>query len=263
MITEPTDQTDALLDGRELLFGVVVGIPAATGAGALMTISRSFFGTTNAALVMMLVVVAVAAVGGRGAGIVTALAAVVSFDFFHTQPYLSLTIDSRDDVETTVLLLVAGLLAGTLGARGRMASRRAQFARNEIERIHLVAEASASGRPSAEVIALAERQLGELLSLADVRFEPASSPGRFEQLDRNGGLEIHRLLRYAVAPGGREGFELPTAGVELPVLVRGEMVGRFVMIPTPGVPAARTDRLVAVVIADQVAAAWDPSGVAS
>ena len=53
----------------------------------------------------MIVVVAVAALGGRMAGIVTALAAVASFDFFHTRPYLSMAIDSREDVETTVLLL--------------------------------------------------------------------------------------------------------------------------------------------------------------
>ena len=73
-----------------------------------MAAFRAIFDTTNAALVLMIVVVAVAALGGRVAGVVTALAAVVSFDFFHTEPYLSLTIDSRDDIETTVLLLIAG-----------------------------------------------------------------------------------------------------------------------------------------------------------
>ena len=107
-----------------LTIGVVVGIPAAVGVGALMATVRSFFGTTNAALVLMIVVVAVAALGGRVAGIVTALAAVVSFDFFHTQPYLSMSIDSRDDIETTVLLLVAGVLVGTIASAGRSARRR-------------------------------------------------------------------------------------------------------------------------------------------
>ena len=68
----------------------------------------------------MIVVVAVAALGGRAAGIVTALAAVVSFDFFHTEPYLSLAIDSRDDIETTVLLLVAAVLVGTIASAGRI-----------------------------------------------------------------------------------------------------------------------------------------------
>ena len=115
MNTPMIDGSERSLDDRELLLGALIGVPAAIGAGALMTISRSFFDTTNAALVMMILVVGVAAVGGRTAGIITALAAAVSFDFFHTRPYLSMTIDSRDDIETTMLLLVAGILAGTLG----------------------------------------------------------------------------------------------------------------------------------------------------
>ena len=71
----------------------------------------------------MIVVVAVAALGGRAAGIVTALAAVASFDFFHTQPYLSLAIDSRDDIETTVAA-PRGRRAGRHDRR-RAAARRA------------------------------------------------------------------------------------------------------------------------------------------
>ena len=96
--------------------GLTVGVPAAVGVAALMATARSFFGTTNAALVLVIVVVAVAALGGRVVGIVTALAAVVSFDFFHTEPYLSLAIDSRDDIETTVLLLIAGVFVGTIAS---------------------------------------------------------------------------------------------------------------------------------------------------
>src|SRR5688572_11237269 len=90
--------------------GLVVGSPATVGVGALLAVVRDVVNQTNAALVLMVVLVAVAALGGRAAGVVTALGAVVSFDFFMTQPYLSLTIDSRDDVETTVLLLIAGVL---------------------------------------------------------------------------------------------------------------------------------------------------------
>ena len=236
----------------------MIGVPATIFAGASMTVSRSFFDTTNAALVMMLVVVAVATLGGRTAGIITALAAAASFDFFHTRPYLSMTIDSRDDVETTVLLLVAGILAGTLGAWERMATRRELAARTEIRRVHRVAEAAASGRPVTEVIALAERELRDLLSLAEARFEPShrTLDGSRPRIDRNGGVEPQRHLRYARHADGRGGFQLPEGGVELPVLVHGEEVGHFVLVPTIGIPSAPEDRLAAVVIADQVAASW-------
>ena len=90
------------IDRTGLLIGCAVGVPAAILVGALVGIPRSLINSTNAALILMIVVVAVAAIGGRAAGILTALAAVMSFDFFDTKPYLSLTIDSRNDVETAI-----------------------------------------------------------------------------------------------------------------------------------------------------------------
>ena len=147
------------IDRTGLLIGVAVGVPAAVAAGAITALFRDVFNSTNAALVLMIVVVAVAALGGRAAGVVTALAAVVSFDFFHTRPYLSLTIDSRDDVETTILLLVAGLIVGTVASHQQLARRRAGSANAEIRRIHRVAEAAASSVDAATVIAAAQDEL--------------------------------------------------------------------------------------------------------
>ncbi|MET0578904.1 MAG: DUF4118 domain-containing protein, partial [Ilumatobacteraceae bacterium] len=152
-----------------MVIGAAVGVPAAIGVGALMAVLRPLFDTTNAALVLMIVVVAVAALGGRAAGIVTALAAVASFDFFHVKPYLSLAIDSRDDVETTILLLIAAVLVGTIASHGRSARHREGSARSEIRRIHRVAEAAVSGRSSAEVIAAAQDELRELMALQESR----------------------------------------------------------------------------------------------
>ena len=115
-----SDARQSALDPRGFTIGIAVGVPAAVAVAAVMAVFRELFDTTNAALVLMIVVVAVAALGGRTAGVITALAAVVSFDFFHTEPYLSLTIDSRDDIETTILLLIAGVIVGTLAASGRV-----------------------------------------------------------------------------------------------------------------------------------------------
>ena len=249
------------IDAPVVTIGVVVGIPAAVGIGALMATVRSFFGTTNAALVLMIVVVAVAALGGRVAGIITALAAVASFDFFHTQPYLSMTIDSRDDIETTVLLLIAAVLVGTIASAGRTARRQAGSAQTEIRRIHHVAEAAATGSDAADVIATAQDELRGLLSLRDCRFEalPAHDDARLPRIGRNGAVEGVTSVRYGRGEDGRGGFELPAEGVELPVLARGQHIGRFVLVPTPGVPVALEQRLVAVAIADQVAAIWIPT----
>jgi hypothetical protein len=228
--------------------------------GAVLATVRPVFDSTNAALVLMIVVVAVAALGGRVAGVVTALAAVLSFDFFHTEPYLSLAIGSRDDLETTVLLLVAAVLVGTIAARGRSARQREGSARSEVRRIHRVAEAAASGRPAAEVIAVAQHELRGLLTLEESRFEalPVDDDTVYPRIGRNGAIEGVRAVTFGWGQDGRGGFELPAQGIELPVLVRGEHIGRFVLVPTPRHAASLEERLVAVAIADQVAGVWMP-----
>ena len=256
MATEPG------VDRTGLVIGVAVGIPVTVAVAAVMATARSFFDTTNAALVLMIVVVAIAAVGGRTAGIVTALTAVISFDFFHTEPYLSLAIDSRDDIETTVLLLVVAVLVGTIATAGRSARRRETTARAEIRRIHRVAEAAASGSDPAQVIEVAQDELRALLQLQQSRFEalPIESGMVLPRLGRNGAVQGVTERQFRVTDDGRSGFELPASGVELPVLARGQHIGRFVLVPTPGVPVTLEDRLVAVAIADQVAAVWLPTG---
>ena len=245
-----------------LAIGVMVGVPAAVAMGAGLALFRSVFDATNAALFLMIVVVAVAALGGRAAGIVTALAAVASFDFFHTQPYLSLAIDSRDDIETTALLLVAAVLVGTLASWGRTATRRAGTASSEVRRIHHVAETAVHGATAAAVIAVAQDELRELLTLRECRFEalPSADLRVRPRIGRTGAIEGMSDRRFGRLPDGAGGFELPAQGAELPVLVRGEQVGRFVLEPVPGVAVSLEQRLVAVAIADQVATVWVPGG---
>jgi Domain of unknown function (DUF4118) len=260
MVTPPAAKpTLGGFDRDGVVIGVAVGIPAAIGTAALLALARGVFGQTNAALILMIVVVAVAAIGGRTAGVITALAAVVSFDFFHTRPYLSLTIDSRDDVETTVLLLIAGLIVGTLASSGRRARHEATDARTEIGRIHRVAEAAAVVGEVAAVVGAAQEELRALLTLRECRFEAMPFPDtvRRPRLGRNGAIELQSTMRFA-RTGHRTGFELPAEGVDLPVLARGLEIGRFVLIPTPGVATTLEERIVAVAIADQVAAIWTP-----
>ena len=51
---------------------------------------------------------------GRLAGFTAAAVAAISFNFFHTQPYLTLRIKEGQDVVTVLLLLVVGLVVGEL-----------------------------------------------------------------------------------------------------------------------------------------------------
>ena len=101
-----------------------------------------------------------------------AVSAALAFDFFHTAPYLTLQISSDDDVETTVLLLVVGLVVGHLASvRQRRAAPRASTA-EEIQRIHRVAAMADGGRhTAADMIMVAQRELTALLGLGGCQFE--------------------------------------------------------------------------------------------
>ena len=52
--------------------------------------------------------------------------AALSFDFFHTQPYLSLTISDSEDILATILLLGVALVVGGLSARATAEHQRAR-----------------------------------------------------------------------------------------------------------------------------------------
>ena len=54
--------------------------------------------------------------GGSVAGVITSLAASLSFDYFHTEPYFDLRIDKRDDVVAALLLLVLGVAVGVFAS---------------------------------------------------------------------------------------------------------------------------------------------------
>jgi hypothetical protein len=229
--------------------GMVFGGLAPIAVAAVLVGVRDHIQNANVALILVIVVVAAAAIGGRAAGACAAVVAALSFDFFHTQPYLRLTIDTADDVETTVLLLVVGLLVGNLAAGAMRARASAAESNLEIRRIHRVAERAARGDDATQVLLAAQDELVDLLRLRSCRFEAQPFLTALPRLERTGDLDA-RVWRFRDG-----GFELPAEGVELPVHGRGHQLGRFVLEPTAGVGVSLEQRVVAVALADQVGAA--------
>ena len=88
---------------------VLAALAVPLALAAIMVPFRASVPNTDAALALVLVVVAVAANGYRLAGLLAAVSAAVWFDFFLTRPYERFAITSRDDLETTILLLVIGV----------------------------------------------------------------------------------------------------------------------------------------------------------
>ncbi len=236
-------------NGIDIALGGLIPILVAAG----LVVVRGHVAPVNIALVLSVIVVGSGAFGGRAAGVVSALTAAASYDFFHTKPYLSLLIHDADDVEMTILLLVLGLISGQLAWRARVAARQRDGGRGGLDQIRRLADRVAQGHESADVIAAARAELVAMFDLVDCRFEAAPFHDRIDvpQLERN-GVVAHR--RYRMMPGGDLEVELPAEGIALPVLSRGQIVGRFVLDFPPNAGATLEQRVVAIALADQVGA---------
>ena len=232
---------------------VALGGLAPILVGAALVAVRGHVASANVALVLGVIVVGAGALGGRAAGMVAALTAAASYDFFHTEPYLSLAIRDADDIELTILLLVLGLISGGLAGRARTAARERDGGRGGLDQIRRLANQVAEGHEAADVIATARTELIELFHLVECQFEAAPFHHVLDlpQLERN-GVVSHR--RYRMQPGGELEVELPAEAIALPVLSRGQIVGRFVLDFGPGAGATLEQRIVAIALADQVGA---------
>jgi predicted Na+-dependent transporter len=96
-----------------LVLGAV--LPAASSA-ALVTV-RGSVPNTDIALIIIGAVLVVATSGRRSAAAVAAASAALSYDYFHTVPYHSLTIANRNDAVATLVLGLLALGVGQIAAR--------------------------------------------------------------------------------------------------------------------------------------------------
>ena len=142
-----------------------------------------------------------------------AVSAAVAFNLFHTQPYLSLRIDSGDDLETAaLLLLVVGLTVGELALRGRRARAMVAQERQDLASIQGLGALVANGEDADYVLLATSSELTHLLGLVDCRFEtepsddrilPGDPPRRQRPLgpDRLGHAPLGAALRRRGDPG--------------------------------------------------------------
>jgi hypothetical protein len=242
-------------DFENAIGGYLIGGFGPIIVGAALVPVRDDIEHTTSVLIMVLVVVFAAIAGGRWAGALAAIVAAASFDFVLTQPYQSLRIDSESDIETTVMLLVIGILVGQMVVFARRNRRAAHRAADEIGRMRRVAEQAASGLGTDELADVVEEELTGLLGLRECTFQRQALERRLPVLERSGTIAV---TEHRFDPRG--GFTLPAQGVELPVLGGGETVGRLVLVPESGVGVSLEARIVAIALADQLGAAIAAGG---
>jgi K+-sensing histidine kinase KdpD len=230
---------------------LVASVLAPPAVCALLTLFRDSFDNANAALLLAVVIVAVAAFGVRLAGILAAVGSAVWFDFFLTVPYNTFTIDSRDDVETTILLVLIGVAVSEIAIWGRRQQARASRHRGYLDGVITTSQAVANGGSTDDLIEHVRAELTAVLGIDGAKFVANGRQMSAPHLNADG----------TVTRGGRvlkvERDGMPTnAEIELTVQHAGEIRGRFLL--TAAARIARPDleqRKVAVALADQVGAA--------
>lgn len=226
---------------------VLAGLIAPLVLTAALVPARASFPNTDAALALVLVIVAVAAVGHRPAGYLSALSAAAWFDFFLTRPYERFSITRAVDIGTTALLLVIGIAVTEIAVWGHRQHAAASRRSGYLAGLNDAATAAALGdSPDALADQVAAR-LVRLLGLRSCEFQHGRAglgqPGRIE---RDGRVTV------AGTEWDVGHFGLPSvAGTELLVESGGRLHGRFLMQPDPAFRPTHEQLLVAVAFADQ------------
>lgn len=225
----------------DVLLPMSLGVLATLGAAAAMVIVRGQVDSAVTALVLAAVVAGCARSGGRYAGVASALMAAVSYDFFHTVPYLSLKINSGDQILVTVLLFVVGMVVGGLSTQAEETLVEAQVVGDDAASVRRVLEVATKG-DSTDTELSVRAELQQLLSLQACDFTTHTTD--LPLLGRNGSLP-EKHIRYQP-----EGFELPVDGFALSVEAFGHHFGQLECKPVTGVGVHTMNRRTAVALAE-------------
>jgi K+-sensing histidine kinase KdpD len=118
-------------DSESILYAGV-GPVAAVLLGMALIPLRGVTTASNLTFAFLALIIVIAELGGRWAAVATAISSALSLNFFLTQPYLRLTIHSKDDIVAFCGLAVCGLIAASFGSRGKRV-RALSEARRELD----------------------------------------------------------------------------------------------------------------------------------
>jgi len=189
------------------------------------------------ALVLSLTVVIGGLIAGRAGGVAAALMAAASFDFFFTEPYLSLKIANGNDLATTLVLLAVGLVVGISAQWGR--HREATLGTDPSALLRVLHVATEGCAEDVETSVRAE--MLRVLQLQDCWF--TTDAGDRTVLDDSGRI---RLSDRTLQAGD---IELPTEGVAVPVMWGNQLFGFIEAVPIEGRITSAPSRKVAVALA--------------
>lgn len=234
---------------RALALLAAIAVPI--GVAVLLVPFRGTFANTAAALVLVVVVLALAIAADRLTGVLASASAALWFDFFLTRPYERFAISHRPAIETTVAIVVVGLLVNELAATSHRRSRVSREEAHFLDTIRDLAALGAAATPGSEMVTSAATSLTDLLHLRACRFERVAPSPPLARLRADGDVE-HVGLHWPVGEIG-----IPGPEAEIAAEWHGRVLGYFILTPTPGQPVALERRVVAVALATIAAARLD------
>jgi hypothetical protein len=203
----------------ESLFYAGVGPLAAVLLGMALIPLREVTTASNLTFAFLVLVIVVAELGGRWAAVATAVSSALSLNFFLTEPYLRLTIESTDDIVAFFGLAVCGLIAASFGSRGKRV-RALSEARKELDLLHRTASELEPAGPI-------EPRLIRVLDAAREVFPLAAAVVR----DRHGLVLAVSDRGHASRPIPKRALDLdaplplPEEGARVPLVVANSPVG--------------------------------------
>jgi Domain of unknown function (DUF4118) len=132
------------IDGEGIAWGAGA-FAASVLAGVIIEPYRRTIGLENVTIIYLLIVVVAAAYGGRAAGLLAALSAALSYDFFLTTPYHQLVIDSLAQVVTVALLFGSGIVASLAGRARRRSTSQARQQTDALRLLNAITQTVAAG----------------------------------------------------------------------------------------------------------------------
>lgn len=217
------------------------------GVAAGFTPFRSSFTNVGAALVLVALVEALAILGRRPGGLVATVSAALWFDFFLTTPYEHFTISHRPDLETTISLIVVGVIVTELAARSRSHRHVASEAGAYVAILAETAALTSAAASASDVTTRVSSELTTLLGLRECRYESDVTGPPFAQIHPDGSV-IHVGLAWPATDLG-----IPGPEAQISCTWRGTNLGRFLLTPTPGLAVTNEQRVVAVAMVNVVA----------
>jgi hypothetical protein len=204
-----------------------LGAIAAIGLGIALIPLRSVTSASNLAFAFVILTIVVAEVGGRAAGLATAVVSALNLNFFLMEPYLTLTITKPDDIVAFAALAVAGLVAAAFGRRRARSSALVSHTRGELEALVRLAEALLADAPLETVLEDVRQRFGLaglVLRRADGRLAAAVPAAQASLPPPDVALEARTLLTTDASGHrlGPRGFRLPAAGGRLRLETHGQ-----------------------------------------